>query len=372
MDGLFFDEVLLVTGFPSFRARSLVAWLVENAQFARLELIVHPRRRQEAQAMLAELASGERVNLLDGDPGAIDFGLSSDEYLDLGRRVQRVFSMHQVTDATLDEETAREANIKGARELIEFGRTAKDLRCLVHFSSAFVSGNRTGLVLEDELDVGQSFRNPVEETLALSELMMRRAMDDLPILIVRPSQIVGDSETGEVERLDGPYPLIVLMVSAQAEVALPLPPRADTLLHIVPIDFVTRAACRLAARPETAGRTFHLTDPSPLSARRFLELLAERCGKTLAPGFHPSALTRALLSNPGVRLLTKSPRALLDMLATAVSYDTRQADSLLALDGISCPSVESYVSALIGHVEERIAAGNLARSKQGDIHDLIA
>jgi thioester reductase-like protein len=372
MKRLFDDEVLLVSGFPGFRAKSLVAWLVENAPGARLELIVHPRRWQEALSILAELAAGERIHLLEGDPGAIDFGLSSAEYLDLGSRVQRVFSMHQVMDPSLDEETAREANVKGARELIEFGRTAKDLRSLVHFSSAFVSGSRSGLVLEDELDVGQSFRNPVEETLALSELMMRRAMNDVPIVIMRPSQIVGDSRTGQVERLDGPYPLIVLMASAPSEVALPLPPRADTLLHIVPIDFVTRAACALTARPETVGRTFHLTDPRPLSARRFLELLAARCGKSLAPGFHPTALTRALLQNPGVRLLTKSPRALLDLLATAVRYDTRQADALLALDGISCPSVESYVSALIGHVEERIAAGNLARSKQGDVYDLIA
>src|SRR5262245_10780101 len=103
MTRLFEDEVLLVSGFPGFRARKLVAWLLENTAFGSLELIVHPRRRAEALAILGELAAGDRVRLLDGDPGAIDFGLSRSEYLDLGRRVQRVFSMHQVTDAALDE-----------------------------------------------------------------------------------------------------------------------------------------------------------------------------------------------------------------------------------------------------------------------------
>lgn len=369
---LFHEEVVLITGFPAFRARKLVAWLLEHAPTARLELLVHPRRRDEAATWIEELGGGARIDVLEGDPSAIDFGLARQEYRALRERVDRAFSLHQVTDPAVDEQTAREANVGGAREIIEFGKVAQRLRCIVHFSSTFVSGNRSGLVLEDELDEGQTFRNPVEETLALSELMMRRAMAQVPIVVLRPSQIVGDSQTGEIERLDGPYPLVVLLVSAPADVPLPLPPRAETPLHLVPIDFVVRAACSIAEKPEAIGRTFHLTDPNPPSARQFLELLARHCGKTLASGFNPTALTKALLNNPGVRLLTKSPRALLDLLSTHVAYDTRHADELLARDGLTCPPLESYVGAMVSHVEERISGGNLARTKRGDTHDLIA
>lgn len=372
MAAFFENDVLLVTGFPSFRARRLVAFLAEQAPGAKLELLVHPRRRDEALSVVADLPGSDRISVIEGDPSAIDFGLSRREYSELAARVERVFSMQQVTDPALDEGTAREANVKGAREVIEFGRAAKRLRCLVHFSSTFVSGNRTGLVLEDELDEGQGFRNAVEETLALSELMMRRAMLELPIVVLRPSQIVGDSQTGEIERLDGLYPLIVLLVSAPDGVPLPLPPRADIPVHLVPIDFVVRAACSIAGKPDAIGRTFHLTESNPPSARRFVELVAQHCGKSLATGFHPTALTKALLNNPGVRLLTRSPRALLDLLSTAVGFDTRHAAAFLSRDGISCPAIESYVGALVGHVEERIAGGNLARKKHGDTHDLIA
>jgi thioester reductase-like protein len=372
MPRLFDDEILLITGFPGFRARSLVEFLSLAAPGARLELLVHPRRRDEAASLAAALGAVERVSFLEGDPGAIDFGLTRAEYRELAQRVQRVFSLHQVTDAALDRETAREANVKATRELIEFGKVSRRLRCLVHFSSTFVSGNRTGLVLEDELDAGQSFRNPVEETLALSELMLRRVMHELPIVILRPSQIVGDSRTGEIERLDGVYPLVVLLVSAPADLQLPLPPRAEAALHIVPVDFVMRAASALAARPEALGRTFHLSDPSPPSIRRFFELLATECGKRLATGFHPGALSKLLLNNPGVRLVTRSPRALLDLLSMQVSYDTRRAQAILEREGIECPRIDAYVRALVGHVEERIASGNLARKKDGDVHELIA
>jgi len=372
MSRLFVDEVLLISGFPGFRAKNLVAHLVSHAPGARLDLLVHPRRRDEAASIVSELAGEAPIHLLEGDPSAIDFGLSRAEYRELASRVDRVFSVHQVTDVALDRETARDANVKATRELIEFGRVGKRLRRLVHFSSAFVSGNRSGLVLEEELDAGQAFRNPIEETLALSELMLRRAMNELPITVLRPSQVVGNSRTGEVERLDGPYPLIVLLVSAPAEAQLPLPPRAEAALHIVPIDFVVRAACALAACDEGAGRTFHLTDPNPPSARRFFELLAAQCGKRLASGFHPGALSKALLNNPGVRLVTKNPRALLDLLSMQVSYDTRQAEAVLQREGVACPSIDTYIAALVAHVEERIASGNLARKKDGGAYELIA
>ncbi len=150
-------------------------------------------------------------------------------------------------------------------------------RTIVVHSSALVSGNRTGLVLEEELSAGQVFRTPVEETLARAERLLRSAMGELPIAVVRPTQMVGDSRTGEVDRLDGPYLLILLIVSSPQEFPVLLPTRGDAPMHLVPIDYVVRAAHRIGMQPDAMGRTFHLADPeAALGAPRVRAGGAER------------------------------------------------------------------------------------------------
>src|SRR5262249_33839506 len=157
-------------------------------------------------------------------------------------------------------------------------------RCLVHHSSARVSGDRTGLVLESELDRGQSFQNDVEETIAHGERVahVARAAQErsrqLPIAIVRPTTIVGDSQTGEVDRFDGPYFLILLIVTSPPDFPLPLPGRGDSPLHLVPVDYYVRAALAIGRDPRAPGRTFHVGDPSPPSLRRAFELVAAAGG----------------------------------------------------------------------------------------------
>src|SRR6201999_2261702 len=139
-------------------------------------------------------------------------------------------------------------------------------KCLVHHSTAHVSGDRTGVVVEDDLQKGQRFRNVVEETKARAEKKMRAPMNRLPIAVVRPSIVVGDSQTGEIDRFDGPYLLILLIVTSPAEIALPLPSRGDAPLNLVPADYVARAARAIGLDSRAPGRTFHIVDPAPLTA----------------------------------------------------------------------------------------------------------
>src|SRR5207247_1662710 len=129
-------------------------------------------------------------------------------------------------------------------------------------------GDRTGVGLEEELKRGQSFRNVVEETKARAEKLIRAAMTELPIAVVRPTILIGNSNTGEVDRFDGPYLLILLIVTSPPDFALPLLGRGEAPLNLVPIDFVVRAACAIGKDPRAAGRTFHLVDPNPQTARR--------------------------------------------------------------------------------------------------------
>ena len=166
-------------------------------------------------------------------------------------------------------------------------------------STAHVCGDRRGVVTEDELQAGQAFRSVVEETKARGEKLVRGAMDRLPIAVMRPATIVGDSITGEVDRFDGPYLLVLLVVTSPPDLALPLPGRGDELLNLVPIDWVARAAVALGRDARSHGRTFHLVDPRPLAARRVFELVARAGGRRGPRGSIPANLAKALLRAPG-------------------------------------------------------------------------
>src|SRR6202012_1406752 len=138
--------------------------------------------------------------------------------------------------------------------------------------TAQVSGQRSGVILEEELDTGQRFRNFYEETKFRAERMVRDAGRRLPVTVLRPGIIVGDSRTGEIDKVDGPYYLLVLIVSSPIAVDLPLPGRGSAPLNLVPVDFVVAAAVALPRDPRAAGGTFHLTDPAPFAARTVYEL----------------------------------------------------------------------------------------------------
>jgi nucleoside-diphosphate-sugar epimerase len=348
---------LLITGFPGFRARSLLARALAELSDSHVTVLVHPRRQRDAEVALAAIPGGERAALLSGDPAAIDFGLSRQQYFELATSVSEVHALYQVLDLAAPGAAAEVVNVGGAREIIEFARVARGLTRVVYQSSVFVSGDRHGIVSETELAAGQSFRSPAARSLALAESMLGRQAG-VPLTIVRAGHVIGDSRSGVAERMDGPYPLLVLVASTPPGTTLPLPPRADAPLHVTPVDHLARAALALAALPAAQGRTVHLSDPRPLSVRRLLELAGQHFGVPVEAGIHPRALGRALLGNGGgvgVGLLTQNLRALIELISTPASYDDRAAEELLAPLGITCPPLESYLDVLLSHVAARVA-----------------
>jgi thioester reductase-like protein len=347
------ERHLLITGFPGFRARAVLSLALETPG-VNVTLLVHPQRREDAELSLAKLAAGERVRLLTGDPAAIDFGLSRTAYFELARTVTDIQHIYQVLDLAAPALAAEQVNVGGAREIGEFARLAKQLVRVVQHSSVFVSGDRHGIVLETELGAGQSFRSPVARSLALAEAMLGRQAG-LPLTVVRAGHVIGDSKTGAVDRLDGPYPLLVLLASAPPGTPLPLPPRAEAPLHVTPVDFLARAALSLADNPAALGKTVHLADPRPWTVRQLVERTGAHFGVPVEAGINPRALGRALLGNPGVRLLAQNLRGMIELISAPVSYDDKVALELLGPVGLACPPLESYLPVLLSHVTERVA-----------------
>jgi dephospho-CoA kinase len=345
-------ERALVTGFPAFTAKRMIAQLLAAEPETRLYVLARDKFATEAAALLDELAAGDRAEVLVGDICDMDLGLSSGEYRALSKELTWIHHLAGIYFMGIDDDTARRVNVGGTRTVIELARDAARLERVVHWSTAAVSGNRRGTVYEEDLDAGQKFHNGYERTKYEAERIVHNAMRQLPITVIRPSTIVGDSHTGEIDTLDGPYYLMVLIATNASGLRLPLLGRGDAPLNLVPIDYVTEAAWHVARSAGAAGKTFHLVDPNPMSAREVFEAVAAHAHTAVPRGSIPRPLARAVLRTPGLARLGRGPLAFLDMLDHAVHYDQTNTTNALAGTTVRCPPLADYLPVLVQHVLE--------------------
>jgi len=359
---------ILITGYPSvLLARRLLRTVLAHSAEDRVTALVAKGSLNEAEADLGRLSDEqrERVSLLVGECSDMDFGLSGRAFMDLARSIDVIHHCAFLSYAGVRRSIAERANVDGTGEVLELAEAASHLGQLVLWSSALIAGARHGRILEGELPSPPSFPSVVEETRFRAEAMVREAMDHVPTVILRPSIIVGDSRTGEIDRLEGPYLLVLLMLSSPVDLRVPLPGRGDVPLPLVPIDYVVEAGHAIANDPRAMGRTFHLVDPSPLTARRVFEHIARASGRPGPVGSLPTQLASAILRTPGLERFSHIPRAFLEQLAIDVTYDARNARELLSGTGIECPSAASYLTVMVDAVRselERRAAEQPATS----------
>lgn len=349
-------RVHFVTGYPGFIGRRLVGRLAEDlgGKQDRLVLLVQPANARRARADLARQGAS-RVEVVEGDVEQMHLGLSGAEFKELSREVTDVWHLAARTHLGDDRGAMRRVNVEGTRNVLDLALGARRLRRLNHFSSAYVSGDRVGVILEDELAMGQRFLGAYEETKFQAELLVRRAQEEIPATIYRPSIVVGDSRTGEIDRFEGPYALAILLVASPLAVPLPLPGDAVAPLNVVPVDFVVEASLAVSRNPGAAGRTVHVVDPSPLSARRVYEMIAARAGKKLPPVSLPARAVHTLLQLPFLERLTRAHRPAIEHVNRLAIYNCRHLLELLDGTGIRCPPITSYLDRLIEFVQATFA-----------------
>jgi hypothetical protein len=359
----------LLSGFPARRARAVLQELLAQPAGNKVFVLVHSARHEEARALLAQPPFlSPRIELLDGDPTAIDFGLAAATYLRLAREVRHVHAAYSLIDPDHGEALSEQVNVGSARELGAFAACASELAAIVQYSSVFVAGQRRGLVREDELEAGQSFKSPVDRSLAIAERMLRRS--GAPTIVVRAGHLLGGDELAS-DALSAPYVLLGLVASSPSDVALPLPPRPESVLSTTPVDYLAKLGLFAALRGEV-GVTFHATDPGQPTIGRFIEILAERTGRGLESGFNAPALTRILMSSPATRLVPQNLRGILDVLTSNSRYATEQAERLTASGGPSCPSLEHSIEQLLPRVDERIKNGTFFTARQREAPFLVS
>lgn len=343
---------VLVTGFPAFTAQRFIHEVLAREPATRVDVLAQPRFATDADAMLRTLPAEARarVTIIEGDVCDIDLGLATREYAALRRDLTAIAHLASVYFAGVDDATARRINIVGTHHVLDLAADATQLQRLLHWSTARVAGRRRGDVREDELQHRAGFHNHYEATKYEAERLARAAMARVPVTIVRPTTIVGDSATGVIDRFDGPYYLMVLIATNASRVRVPLPGAGKAPLQVVPIDYVVRAALALLRDERAVGRTVHLVDPAPLPARQVFELVAQHAGTEPPRAFAPGVLGRVLLRTPGIAGLARSQLSFIDIFEQDVRYVAHGARDLLEPRGIVCPPLASYLGTLVDHV----------------------
>lgn len=342
---------VLITGFPRLLARGLVRRSHVLDPGRPVRLLIDAADLQAAEHFAAGL--DHPIEILVGRHGAVDLGLAGETVCRLIDEVEIIFH----TALTRHGQQARmaRADVAGLANLLGLAGDMKRLRRIAIFSSAFVSGNRRGVIYEENLDAGQRFNSPFERSMFAAEQLARANMPRLPITVLRPSALIGHSRTGEAHGLiEGPNYLVRLMLNLPAELPFVLPGQKVVPFNIVPIDYVVHAAWVLAEAPQARSRTFHLTDPNPVSARKACEMLGDLAANRPAPVravWPMRAVAKALRMTRLDRLLPDQA-ALFDDLTRRVTYHCGGTLELLADSGVVCPPFESYAEALVAWVAE--------------------
>jgi nucleoside-diphosphate-sugar epimerase len=340
----------LITGFPTFAARHLVQLLLERAPDARLTCVVLPRHLVQARTVAEGWGEPARLTLLEGDVCALDMGLTGAQFKALREDVTEVYHLAALWHTAASPRRLRQVNVEGTRNVILCARDFKALVRFHHLSTAYVCGDREGIIMEEELEEQQRFLNAYEETQYEAERLVRR--EALPFVIYRPSLIVGHSRTGQIDRLSGPYALIKPLVSLPVDVPLPMPGAGQAPLNMVPVDYVVEALYAIGQQERAVGRTFHLVDPNPMAARRVFELVALTAGRPLPRLNVPEALARALGRAPLLSRIAgvASVQVLGDFNRWSLFNGLNAAE--LTREGPWCPPLPSYIEPLVRHLVE--------------------
>ncbi len=350
-----FTKTIFLTGFPGFIAERLTARLARpDVQFF---LLVQPQFLGKAAKVVETISQStstplENFALIEGDITEPNLGISAEDYSILQSETSDIFHLAAAYDLAVSKDIAYSVNLEGTKNINDFARSVWALKRYNYISTCYVAGNRTGDILETELEHDAGFRNFYEETKYLAETEVENLKTDLPVTIFRPSVVVGDSNSGETAKYDGIYFLIQYLRKAPALLRFVNVGNNDVRLNLVPVDFVVEAIAGLSMDENAIGKTIALADPNPLTTAELFDLIAEIMTGKKSSLIPPPKLIQVSLSTPLSPPVTGLPHSAVPYFFIAQTYDTSVAESLLAPHGIICPNFRDYAANLLKFVEK--------------------
>ena len=360
-----------VTGATGFIGRHLVERLLER------DGTVYVLVREGSKGRLEELrsrwgADSDRVIAITGDLSQPRLGISDEDLGRLQGEVDHLFHLAAIYDMTADAESQQTANIEGTRHMVEFANEVEAGR--VHMvSSIAAAGLYKGLWLEDMFDEAQDLdTHPYFRTKHDSEGIVRTDCER-PWRVYRPGIVVGHSETGEMDKVDGPYYFFKLIQRLRGA----LPQWMPTIgiegkeINLVPVDFVAKALDHIAHNDDARwdGKAFSLTDPNPKTAGQVINLFARaghapQMGMRLDPkmfGMIPPQVRSGMLMLPPVKRIRNTvltdlgiPESVLTYVNYPTSFDNRNAAEALEGSGITVPPLDAYADKLWDYWERNL------------------
>ncbi len=340
----------VVTGGTGFIGRRIVSRLLDREPDAQVWVLV--RRASLGRFERLALDWDERAKPLVGELPELD--LADPVIAELGH-VDHLVHCAAIYDITVGEAEQRAANVEGTRAVIAL---AQQLGATFHHvSSIAVAGDFRGEYTEDDFDVGQGLPTPYHRTKFEAEALVRNATG-LRYRIYRPAVVVGDSRTGEMDKIDGPYyffGVLARLAVLPSFTPMMLPDTGRT--NIVPVDYVTDALVALMHADGSAsldGRTFHLTAPTTVGLRGIYRGIARAAGLPPLRGTLPRSMATSVLKVSGRAKVLRNmaatqlgvPAEVLDVIDLAPTFVSDETQKALRGTGIEVPEFASYAPKL--------------------------
>ena len=358
-----------VTGSTGFIGKRLVRRLL-----ARRGAVVHFLVRPGSEARVPELlaywgASRQRAIPVVGDLTASRLGVAGDALKALKGQIDHFYHLAAVYDLQAGEDSQVQVNVEGTRHAVDLAR-AIDARHFHHVSSIAAAGLYEGVFREDMFDEAEGLDHPYFMTKHESEKIVRRECK-VPWSVYRPAMVVGDSKTGEMDKIDGPYYFFKL-IQRMRQI---LPPWMPSIgleggrINIVPVDFVVDAIDHISHHHHTSGRCYHLVDPQGYRVGDVLDIFARAAH---APkmnlfvnaalfGFIPRGVKKSLMALAPVRRIRNAvmkdlglPEDIFTFVNYPTRFDRRETDAALKGSGIECPNLHDYAWRLWDYWERHL------------------
>ena len=357
-----------VTGATGFIGRHLVERLLERE--GAVHVLVREGSRARLQTLVASWGpdAAERIRPVIGDLGEPRLGLSDERVAELKGDVEHVFHLAAMYDMTASADANERLNVDGTRHAVELANALGGT--LHHVSSVAVAGEHRGLFREDNFDEGQKLPSAYHRTKFESEKLVRTEAK-VPWRVYRPAIVVGHSQTGVMDKIDGPYYFFKAIQKARFALPQWFPLIGPELgyTNIVPVDYVAAALDHIAHQQGLNFQAFHLTNPKPMRVGESLNEFAKaahapqltiRIDKRLTDAL-PKGTLSMLMKLPQLRDVRRTvladlgiPEEVVDHMALRPQFDTRDTERALKGSGIEVPELHTYATKLWDYWERTL------------------